>query len=119
MLKPEVNQLVSSGENLPSNCPLPLALTMSQTTPENARVYVRGSYKSLGEEYPTATSKHLGQTSGQTGTGKHHSQPRKSPDLKSYGEPDLAPPFGRGIVPTRMILDPWGSYPVTQNFSTG
>ncbi len=49
------------GNDLP---PERFALTMAEGTPENARVYVRGSHRSLGEEVPPRFLEALGATVG-------------------------------------------------------
>jgi cytochrome c553 len=113
ILKPEVNQLVSSGEKLAQKMPAArFALTMSQTTPENARVYVRGSYKSLGEEVPHRYIEALGAKQadrlGLANIIASQENPLTSRVMVNRIWLHL---FGRGIVPTPDDFGPMGQLP--------
>ena len=113
MHRPEVAHLITSGEKLAQDLPAPrFALTMSQATPENARVYVRGSYKSLGEEVPHRYLEALGSKEvDRLGLANLIASYGKPPDCPGHGQPDLAHLFGRGIVPTPDDFGPQGQLP--------
>ena len=102
MLQPKVNQLVSAGEKLAQQLPAPrFALTMSQTTPENARVYVRGSYKSLGEEVPHRYLEALGaKQADRLGLANMIASPENPLTSRVMVNRIWLHLFGRGIVPT-------------------
>ena len=113
MLQPEVNQLVSSGEKLSHQLPAPrFALTMSQTTPENARVYVRGSYKSLGEEVPHRYLEALGaKQADRLGLANIIASPENPLTSRVMVNRIWLHLFGRGIVPTPDDFGPMGQLP--------
>ena len=113
MLKPEVHQLVSSGEKLSQQLPAPrFALTMSQTTPENARVYVRGSYKSLGEEVPHRYLEALGaKQADRLGLANIIASPENPLTSRVTVNRIWLHLFGRGIVPTPDDFGPMGQLP--------
>ena len=111
--RPEVSQLISSGEKLAQDLPAPrFALTMSQATPENARVYVRGSYKSLGEEVPHRYLEALGAKEvdrlGLANLIASSENPLTSRVMVNRIWLQL---FGRGIVPTPDDFGPQGQLP--------
>jgi hypothetical protein len=113
MLKPEVNQLVSSGEKFAQQLSAPrFALTMSQTTPENARVYVRGSYKSLGEEVPNRYLEALGaKQADRLGLANIIASPENPLTSRVIVNRIWLHLFGRGIVPTPDDFGPMGQLP--------
>jgi hypothetical protein len=113
MHRPEVHNLITSGEKLAQDLPAPrFALTMSQATPENARVYVRGSYKSLGEEVPHRYLEALGSKEvdrlGLANLIASTENPLTSRVMVNRIWLHL---FGRGIVPTPDDFGPQGQLP--------
>ncbi|MEM1297517.1 MAG: DUF1553 domain-containing protein, partial [Verrucomicrobiota bacterium] len=85
------------------------AVTMAQGTPENSRVYIRGSHKSLGEEVPNRFLEVLG---GQSGDRLDLAD-----EIASIENPLTSRVvvnrlwhhlFGRGIVPTVDDFGPQG-----------
>lgn len=113
MLNPEANHLINSGEKLTTDLPAPrFALTMSQTTTENARVYIRGSYKSLGEEVPPRYLEALGaKQADRLGLANLIANPENPLTARVMVNRIWLHLFGRGIVPTPDDFGPQGQAP--------
>ena len=111
--RPEVAHLITSGEKLAQDLPAPrFALTMSQATPENARVYVRGSYKSLGEEVPHRYLEALGSKEvDRLGLANLIASTENPLTARVMVNRIWHHLFGRGIVPTPDDFGPQGQLP--------
>jgi hypothetical protein len=113
MHRSEVHNLITSGEKLAQDLPAPrFALTMSQATPENARVYVRGSYKSLGEEVPHRYLEALGSKQvNRLGLANLIASTENPLTARVMVNRIWLHLFGRGIVPTPDDFGPQGQLP--------
>ncbi len=113
MHRPKVAHLITSGEKLAQDLPAPrFALTMSQAIPENARVYVRGSYKSLGEEVPHRYLEALGSKEvDRLGLANLIASTENPLTARVMVNRIWLHLFGRGIVPTPDDFGPQGQLP--------
>lgn len=109
-LPEEVLASIDRGERLTRNWPpLRSALAMAEGTPENARVHIRGSHRSLGEEVPRRFLEALG---GERGNRLDLANQVASPENPLASRVMVNRIwhhlFGRGIVPTVDDFGPMG-----------
>ncbi|NLT70754.1 MAG: DUF1553 domain-containing protein, partial [Verrucomicrobiaceae bacterium] len=112
-VSPETEALLAEGRRLATTLPPErFALTMSEGTPENARVYVRGSHRSPGEEVPRRFLTALG---GREGDRLVLAEETVSPENPLFARVAVNRLwhhlFGRGLVPSVDDFGPMGRTP--------
>ena len=112
-LQPELITLIEEGEKISNELPAPrFAVTMGQATPENAHVYVRGSYKSLGKEVSNRYLEALGAKKGdRLGLANQIADSENPLTSRVMANRIWLQLFGRGIVPTPDDFGPQGQPP--------
>jgi len=112
-LQPELTALIEEGEKISNELPAPrFAVTMGQATPENAHVYVRGSYKSLGQEVSNRYLEALGAKKGdRLGLANQIADSENPLTSRVMVNRIWLQLFGRGIVPTPDDFGPQGQPP--------
>ena len=112
-LQPELITLIEEGEKISNELPAPrFAVTMGQATPENAHVYVRGSYKSLGQEVSNRYLEALGAKKGdRLGLANQIADSENPLTSRVMVNRIWLQLFGRGIVPTPDDFGPQGQPP--------
>lgn len=112
-LQPELITLIEEGEKISNELPAPrFAVTMGQATPENAHVYVRGSYKSLGKEVSNRYLEALGAKKGdRLGLANQIADSENPLTSRVMANRIWLQLFGRGIVPTPDDFGPQGQSP--------
>jgi hypothetical protein len=110
---PEAEALLGEGRRLAASLPPErFALTMAEATPQKARVYVRGSHRSLGEEVPGRFLTALG---GREGDRLALAEETVSPDNPLFSRVAVNRLwhhlFGRGLVPSIDDFGPMGQAP--------
>lgn len=112
-ITPETAALLAEGLRLAQSLPPErFALTMAEGTPENARVYVRGSHRSPGEEVPRRFLTALG---GREGTRLTLAEETVSPENPLFARVAVNRLwhhlFGRGLVASVDDFGPMGQAP--------
>lgn len=112
-IQPELGKLAAKGVQLARDLPAPrFAVAMAQGTPENSRVYIRGSHKSLGEEVPNRFLEVLGAEQGsRLDLANQIANPENPLTSRVMVNRLWHHLFGRGLVPTVDDFGPQGQQP--------
>lgn len=113
VVAPETADLLAEGRRLAASLPPDrFALTMSEGSPENARVYVRGSHRSPGEEVPRRFLSALGGREGNRLALAEETVSPKNPLVARVAVNRIWHHlFGRGLVSSVDDFGPMGRPP--------
>jgi hypothetical protein len=112
-ITPETESLLAEGRRIAAALPPErFALTMAEGTPENARVYGRGSHRSPGEEVPRRFLTALGGKQGNRLTLAEETVSPENPLTSRVAVNRIWHHlFGRGLVPSVDDFGPMGQMP--------